>query len=263
MDNVRQLKLLVNGNHIAKENRIRFRGKTAMTLRPDMWQVDIFNLKATGRGALQTADRMTVCGTDDSMLADGKIQEIYSHTDDGQRITTIILADGMDFWSSTVSFGLGGKNTAHETIRTLVARCSSPVAIVDIQADNVRFQRGQAFHGRTVNYLDALAKSLQARAYYTRNALHIAAKDIANTVIDLTKDGLILSRSESDGLCIARISEMRGYSVGQLVQLPETAVKYRLLSQSFFADTQDGLWQTELVMVNENKILYGEEWGGG
>ena len=234
-----------------------------MSLRPDTWEIDIYFLTEEDDAILDAAATLTVVGEDDSVLASGKIEEVYTHIDGGKEITSVMIVDGMAFWSSTVSFSLAKGNSIQDAIKAVARNCSAPADIATIQAVDKKLLRGQAFHGKTVGYISTLAKSINARAYFVRNGLYVVGKNVATDTIELDVDDLSLGVARSEGAVIIRLRMMRGYPVGILVTMPGESSKYRLLCQSVHADNRRGAWRTELILVNEDEILTEDDWGGG
>ena len=263
MDRIRELHLLVDGREIAQNTRMRLRGRSTMTLRPDVWELTVIGITDQTIAAIENAELIEVEGNDLSLLCRGQVEEVYTHSENGKIETTVMISDGMDFWLSTVNLAMAGGNSVKDTIRYLVSRCTAPVPITAMQSKDATFSRGQAFHGRTAGYVATLAKSVKARAFFTRGNLAIMTMNIANDTVLLSEDDISGIVSRANGACIVKLAEMRGFPIGQLVQLPNDAEKYRLLCQSIDADSYQGVWQTELIMVEEKKIATGDDWGGG
>lgn len=259
---IRQLSAFVDEVQIAIDQRIRLKGRGTISLKPDLWLVDIFELGRDDYDRLQDGKEIKIVGEDDSVLCEGKIDEVYVHTDDGKEITTITVADGIDFWESFINLSFGGGNDVDKTIRYIVSRCSAPVKISNIIAKKQVIVRGQVFQGRTVNYVRDLAKSVNARAFLTRNSLSILDHRVQSATIDMTSGDEIASMAYSNGVVVARLTLMKGYQIGQLVLLPDTISKYRLICQSVDADNFKGNWQTELIMLDDDMIT-DSDWSGG
>lgn len=264
MEELREMSLFADGVRIAEDSRMRIRGRATMSLRPDLWELNIFSPPSDALAAIHDAKQLMVEGEEMSTIACGQIEEIYTHQEGDKNITTVILSDGMDFWSSTVSVALAKGNTVYETIRTLVAKCTAPAPIVSLQASDAYFFRGQTFHGKTVNYISDLAKSIQARAFFVRGGLHFAVKGAGTEKIVLRESDLMNDISEANGAYVVQLAGMKGYPIGQIVEFRElTASRFRLLCQSIEADNYEGPWKSELIMVDESKVKSGDDWGGG
>ena len=263
MDELRSLSVLADGSPIAENRRIRLRGRTVMGLRPDAWEVDVYFLSEEDAATLHEAKDVSVLGEDDSLLASGRVEETFTHLEDGKLITTIMVTKGMDFWRSTVSISVAKGNTVQDTIQTLCRNGSCPVSVAAMQAKNATFFRGQTFHGRTADYVATLAKSIDARAYYVRGGLYIMSRNAATDSITLEEEDTAMGVARLDGAAVARLTKMRGYTIGAWIMLPGEATRYRLLCQSVDADNYKGSWRTELILVNEDRIETPDDWGGG
>ena len=259
---LRRLSVFIDGVQIADGLRIRLKGRATISLKPDLWVADIFELTQEDYDRLQDGNEIQITGEDDSVLCQGKIDEVYVHTEEDKEITSVTVADGIDFWESVVSLSLGGGNDAEKTIRYIVSRSSSPVKISNIIAKNQTLVRGQVFQGRTVNYVRDLSKSINARAFITRNSLSVLDHRVPSTVIDMTSGDEIASAAYSNGVIVVRLTVMKGYQIGQIVLLPDTISKYRLICQSVDADNLKGSWQTELILLDDDMIT-DSDWSGG
>ena len=263
MGELRDLSLYADGVQIAEGSRMRLKGRMTMSLRPDLWELNVHQIPDDALAALYDAKKIAVRGQEGSLLAMGQVEEIYTHDEDGKYIATVLIADGTDFWTSTVSVSLAGKNSVLDAVRMLAVRCSCPVPVVHIYAKDMSLFRGQTFHGRTAGYISDLAKSLDARAYFTRGGLYLVTRGVASSEIVLSEDDIIGGVSEADGACFVRLAKMQGYDIGHIVRLPGRAAKYRLLCQTVEADNYQGAWRTELILINEDRIETGDDWGGG
>lgn len=264
MEELRSMAIFADGVQVAQEHRMHLRGRSTMSLRPDLWELQIHNASSRALAAIYDAEELLVEGEEMSAVCRGRIEEIYPHTEDGKDITTVIISDGAAFWDATVSLSLAKNNSVHDAIRAVASRCTRPVPVHKIQAKNVVLPRGQVFHGRAADCIASLAKSVSARAFFVRGSLHVMGKCSSSETISLHREDLLSNVMEANGAYIARLASLKGYSIGQTVYFPDySAAKYRLLCQSVDADNYEGVWKTELIMVDESKILTGDDWGGG
>lgn len=262
MEELRELSVHVDGVQIAKGLRMTLKGRSTMCLRPDYWILNIYNLSGFAEHQVRNAKEIIVCGLGKSELCRGSVEDIYRHSEGVKDITTIAICDGGKFWDSSISISLASGNKISQTVRTIISRCSSPIKMVSYQANDGLLSRGQVFHGKTVKYVSDLAKSVFARAFLTRGAIGIFGKGKAASVIRIKPESGLLEISRTNNAVIARMGVVQGFAVGQLVEIPEDAKRYRLICQSIDADNHDGVWQTELLMADESQMT-DEEWSGG
>ena len=264
MVDLRPMSLYANGVKIVDQRRMRLRGRTTMNLRPDMWELTLFMLTDEEKASVQSATMLSVEGEEQSTLCSGKIDEVFTHLDNGKDLTTVIITDGMDFYTSSVSLSLSAGVSLQQTVRTLASRCSSPVPVTVACSRDMPLYRGQAFHGKTVEYIDPLAKSLAARAYYSRGGLYVISRGMDSDPIIFRDGDLKQGLFVANGAYVVEPVQMKGYAIGRLVAVPDyTATKFRLLAQTVEADNYDGPWKTELIMIDEKQMMTNEDWGGG
>lgn len=262
LDELRKLYVYADGTRIAEDCRVRVRGRSTMSLIPDIWEIDLFNITPESMAYLKTSERITARGEDDSALVYGEIDEVYTHAEEANDVTTVVVTDGASFWESVISLSIASGNEIESTIRAIVSRCSSPIQIVSFRARSTKLLRGQTFMGRAAEYVRILSRSIGARAYIVKNALGIVQKGASTTVVDITDDDLPEGVSEANGAFVLRMEKMIGYPVGQLMTINGSTTKYRIVVQSVDLDNFGGSWRNELIVVDEGKILDGE-WGGG
>lgn len=261
----RILRSYADGERIADGMRMSFRGRQNMSIRPDFFELNIYNLSGADFAILNKAKEITVKGPNGSSLCTGKIEEIYRHVDSGKEITTVFISDGLDFWGAMISLSVAKGNRTEGVIRRIVNGCTSPIGIASYLAREAVSLRGQAFYGRAADYVATLAQSVGARAFVVRNTLNIVEKGRYSMSVSINEADMPDGISEANGAYIVRLREPVAYPVGQMAKIGNRAAEYRIISQTFEADTQQGAWTTSLILIDEEKMSErdGNEWGGG
>ena len=251
----RPLKLKVDGAGIAENLRIRVKGRSNMTLFPDCFLVDINNLSAKELEAVRRAKYLSAVGEDQSTICYGEITDIYLHQEDLAKVTSITVADGKAFWETKVSKSVG----AGASVRSAINSICEGIPVGSFLADDVRMLRGQTFVGRLPDCISTLAKTLNARAYITRGMLHFTQAGKADDPVTIQEKDLTGNPSKASGILILK-TKVKGFPVGIMVRY--NGRMYRLISQTIDADNQSGLWQAELMLLDESELDY-DGMGGG
>lgn len=254
-DEYRPLYLKADGKPIAQELRIRARGQANMTLLPDLFLIDVYNLPGEDLATISLSETISAEDDKGAILCYGEIEDVYSHPEETNTITTIVLVDGKKFWSRNVSKTVGAGSSVRNTLLNIMDGFSLGV----FAASDVRLVRGQTFSGRLPDAVSMLAKTVNARGFYTHGAVYVVQKSQAADILTVNEDDVIDTPSYAEGIVILRVKVL-GYSVGTILNY--NAHPYRLASQKLSADNLSGDWMTELALVDEGSLsAYGMEGG--
>ena len=226
-----------------------------MTLLPDFFLVDIYNLTGTDAYSLKNNKTLTVIGRDGGMLCTGEVDDIYTHLSDTNTITTVSVIDGKSFWESKINKSFGGGTTVETTLRNIISGASMGAFI----ASDVRMIRGQTYNGRLAECVSELAKSVHGRAYITNGTVYVTTKGRSAETVRLSEDDVIVQDDTATGVRMIK-TQVKGFPIGSLIELDGR--KYRLVSQKFDADNFEGPWDTYLILVDEQQISPGGMEGG-
>ena len=243
----RPLILKAGETEIAKGLRFRARGKSTMTLLPDLFIVDIYNLPEEEMAILKQASYMSVLfEKTEETLCYGEIEDIYENQQEANQLTTVVLADGKGFIESKVSKSIG----AGASVRTAMASILSGY-MGSFLASDVRLIRGQTFSGRLSDCVSTLAKAVNARAFFTHGAVVTTAKGQAEDVKSIDDEDIIDDPFFSEGVCIIR-TKIKAYPIGIMIIFD--GKQYRLATQLLDVDNKEGPWKLELTLVDENDL---------
>jgi len=255
LNELRPLKIKVGSKIIAEELRIRVQGSKNMTLLPDFFVVEIYNLGDDDMYTLNNGGKLSVTGQDGGLLCSGEIDDIYTKIVQTNRITSISVVDGKSFWATRINKSFGGGSSVKTTFESIVSGAYRGAFC----ASDVRMTRGQTYTGRVAENVSMLAKSVHGRAYITNGTVYISTKGMAAETITIDESDVINQDDSATGLKIVQVS-VKGYPIGALTVLGRR--KYRLVSQKFSADNYEGPWESHLILVIEEDVSYGGMEGG-
>ena len=251
----RPLVLKADGQQIAAELRIRVRGTANMTLLPDLFLIDIYNISNEERATLDLASTLSAEDEQNACLCYGEIEDVYSHPEETNTITTVVLVDGKKFWDQKIFRTVGGGSGVHETLTEIL----DDGIMGFYAAENPRLFRGQTFSGKLPEAVNMLAKTVNARAFFTHGAVFVAQKGQAENIVTIDESEVLEDPSYAEGVVILKV-KVHGYTVGTIMKWD--GHPYRLASQTINADNQKGSWKTELTLVDEGSLsAYGLEGG--
>ena len=243
---LRPLTVYADDEIIGKNCRKRLKGKTTMSLLPDFYLLDINGLPDTEMAALRYASRVKVVGEDDSIVCTGIVEDIYVHYSDTNEITTVSISDGTSLWDQACNVSIAKGAGVQTTMQTILG--SIPIA--SFMANDTRFLRGQALVGKTAEIISALARSIGARAFFTQSQVHVVSNGKTSSILQLTEEEVISETALATGIYAVK-TKVKGYPVGLLTTLANDERQLRLVSQSIDADSWEGVWTSELLMVDE------------
>jgi hypothetical protein len=255
LNEFRELTAYVGNTEVFKEKRVRVRGKANMTLLPDFFLVEVYNMEDEDRALLETKKELKIIAKDKAVLACGEVEDIYDKQEDMNIISVISLSDGQSFWETRIDRTVGAGACFSQTIRQIIQN----VQMGSYLADDPRFPRAQTFCGRLADIISGIAKGVDARAFISDNVLHVVQKGRSEIIVKITEEDLLEEPRTASGVVILR-TDVKAWPVGMLHEFREK--QHRLVSQEVNADNFSGPWQTELMLADESMLDKGGMGGG-
>lgn len=243
-------------NEIATDLRVRVKGRSNLTLLPDFYTVEIYNISATDESYLRNARTITVKVDRESIVCTGIIEGIYTHEERANTVTTVSVSDGGDFWQKTVNISIGKGASVFDVIRTIV---DGSATIGVFLCEDIRMPRGQVCSGRVAEIVETFARSLHARAYITENVLNLVSKGSVTNTFNLNAEDTIGSLDTMDGVYVLKIKG-RSFSVGDYIGYQ--GKNMRIIARAVSLDSQEGDWDIEISMVEDSMFTIEEMEGG-
>ena len=182
MNQDRSLTVLADGVSAADGCHMRLRGKTTLSLYPDLFLLNIWYLSDDGFYALgNAADLQVYHGSE--LIAFGEIAEVNRREVAEGELTTVSFGPGLSFWESFVSLSVPAGRSASETVRRILAACfptgrsaastGTALPLLNWPGTDPVFIRGQAFHGRAADAVAVVLSAIGARAVLVPAGLQI------------------------------------------------------------------------------------------
>lgn len=247
LNNYRPISVYADGTKIAEELRVRVKGSLNMTLFPDFFSLEMYNLSDADMAVLQDAKKITISGEDEYTICTGEIEDVFVREEGVNTIASVSVVDGKSFWMTKVSKTLGGGAEIEATITNLVQN----VKFGGFFATNKRIIRGQTYTGRLADNISMLAKSASGRAFVSKGVLYIIQKGKASETVVVEPGDVINDFSYAKGSKILK-TVAKGYPIGAIVRYGGR--DYRLVSQKFDLDNYKGDWASNIIIVDEQDI---------
>lgn len=251
----RPLQLFADGTQIADGYRFRAHGKGSMTLLPDLYLVDIYNLPEDDMAVLKRSSTLSVKHETIGVLCYGDIDDIYTYQQEANDITTVVVVDGKRFSELRVSKSIG----PGASVRTAMASIIPSGYMGSFLASDTRLIRGQTFSGRLADCVSTLARAVNARAFLVHGAVIVVAKGQAEQKPVLEEEDVIDTPEYAEGTIVIR-AHIVSISIGHLVNYGGRLL--RLVAQSIDVDNLDGPWKMQLTLVNESSLSASGMEGG-
>ena len=245
----RPMAVYADNVEVAKDLRKYLRGKTTMSLLPDFYILDISGMSDEDYQYVKFCTIIKVVGEDKSILCLGKIRNIYRQQNDMNELTTISIADGMDFYNSLANASIGRGASIRNTLISVLG--GFPLA--SYLADDARLTRGQVYLDRLPDVVSMLARSVRARAFFTQSQVHVVKHKATSSVLFIPDKEIIENPGLTNGVCVVK-TKVKGYPVGLMTQLEGSEKQYRLVMQSLDADCWVGEWNSELTLIDEDAV---------
>ena len=254
---LRPMKIYAGEEQIGEKCRKYLRGKTTMSLLPDFYLLDIHGLPDSELTALRYTDKLRVVGENDSVICSGKVEDIYIHYTDTNEIVTVSIADGTELWDKNVSLSVA----KGASVLTTMSKVLGNVPVASFLAEDKRFLRGQAMVGKAPELVSVLARSVDARAFYTQSQVHVVSSGRTSSILEVTEKEILSETAIATGVYAVK-TKVKGYPIGLIAMIEGDNRRMRLVSQSIDGDSWEGVWYSELLFIDED-IFGASGMGGG
>ena len=168
----RSLTVLADDQPVTDGCHLRLRGKTTLSLYPDLFLMEIWLLSDAWFYALGNASELQVYHGSE-LIAFGEISEVARREVAEGELTTVSFGAGLSFWNSFVTLSVPSGSIASETIRRILTASSSDLRLLNWPGADPVFSRGQAFHGRAAEVVETVLSSARAKAVINAAGLQI------------------------------------------------------------------------------------------
>ena len=125
----RSLSLLADGAPVSGFRRAWLTGRDALGLMPMPFVLRVWNLSEDGYYTLRSAKQLSVLHGD-SVLAAGKVSDVYRRIVLEGTVTEVIFSAGLDLWEAKVSLSVEAGTSVSETVRRILAASGTEIPLL-------------------------------------------------------------------------------------------------------------------------------------
>jgi len=242
----RDLRLFADGMEIAQGCRLTLTAGSALTLRPALHHLAVYDLSESSAALLSGVHRIEI-RSGSSVIASGELSDELTRVSSGKRIIDLVFSPGLSLWQSSVSLSVPGGTRVSDTIRSLLSASASSLSLAAFAAEDRPMARPQTFFGRTCDALALLADTAEADIWVSSAGACVSGRSFDNPSYVLT-DSDLLSAPVLTGNRLLVTTAMMGWLIGSFarVEWQGSAWKGRIVSSLIQADNKDGPWKSEL-----------------
>ncbi|MBQ6515231.1 MAG: hypothetical protein IJI09_10980, partial [Clostridia bacterium] len=143
----RSLSVFADGQPVNGFRHAYLTGRDALGLYPMPFTLRLWNLADSDYHALCAAKNLSV-HHDDSILAYGKISDVYLQIVPEGKITEVVFAAGLGLWETPVSLSVEAGVSVSGTVRQILSASGTGIPLLSFPGEDPVRSRGQAFCGR-------------------------------------------------------------------------------------------------------------------
>ena len=245
----RSLSVFADGQPVNGFRHAYLTGRDALGLYPMPFTLRLWNLADSDYHALCAAKNLSV-HHDDSILAYGKISDVYLQIVPEGKITEVVFAAGLGLWETPVSLSVEAGVSVSGTVRQILSASGTGIPLLSFPGEDPVRSRGQAFYGRAAECIEEALMAAGARGYLTESGLCVVPAEGLPVSMDLSSADLLSDPVFVGNRQLLLRTRITGWPLGKHVSVNWKGVQIRGLvtERSVDADNMEGNWQSELLM---------------
>ena len=245
----RSLSVFADGQPVNGFRHAYLTGRDALGLYPMPFTLRLWNLADSDYHALCAAKNLSV-HHDDSILAYGKISDVYLQIVPEGKITEVVFAAGLGLWEMPVSLSVEAGVSVSGTVCQILSASGTGIPLLSFPGEDPVRSRGQAFYGRAAECIEEALTAAGARGYLTESGLCVVPAEGLPVSMDLSSADLLSDPVFVGNRQMLLRTRITGWPLGKQVSVNWKGVQIRGLvtERSVDADNMEGNWQSELLM---------------
>ena len=245
----RSLSVFADGLPVTGFRHAYLSGRDALGLYPMPFTLRLWNLADSDYHALCAAKNLSV-HHDDSILAYGKISDVYLQIVPEGKITEVVFAAGLGLWETPVSLSVEAGVSVSGTVRQILSASGTGIPLLSFPGEDPVRSRGQAYYGRAAECIEEALMAAGARGYLTESGLCVVPAEGLPVSMDLSSADLLSDPVFVGNRQMLLRTRITGWPLGKQVSVNWKGVQIRGLvtERSVDADNMEGNWQSELLM---------------
>ena len=245
----RALSVLADGTALTGFRRACLTGRDALGLYPMPFTLRLWNLAESDYLALRAAKSLSV-RHEDSVLASGKVSDVYLRIVPEGKITEVVFAAGLGLWETPVSLSVEAGVSVSDTVRRILSASGTGIPLLSFPGDDPVRSRAQAFYGRASECVEEALSAAGARGYLTESGLCIVPAEGLPVSMELSSADLLSDPvSVGSGQLLLR-TRITGWPLGKTVRVKwkDGSREGLVLERSVEADNLEGKWESEMLI---------------
>ena len=245
----RALSVYADGEALTGFRHAHLTGRDALGLYPMPFTLRLWNLADSDYHMLRAAGRISVMH-EQSVLAAGRISEVYMRLVPEGKITEVVFAAGLGLWETPVSLSVEAGVPVSETVRRILSAGGTGIPLLSFPGEDPVRSRAQAFCGRAAECIEEALSAAGARAYLTESGLCVVPAEGLPVSMELSPADLLSDPvSVGSGQLLLR-TRITGWPLGKTVRVKwkDGSREGLVLERSVDADNLEGKWESEMLI---------------
>ena len=246
----RALSVYADGKALTGFRHVHLTGRDALGLYPMPFTLRLWNLADSDYHLLRAAVGISVMHGQ-SVLAAGRISDVYMRLVPEGKITEVVFAAGLGLWEAPVSLSVEAGVSVSETVRRILSAGGTGIPLLSFPGEDPVRSRGQAFYGRAAECIEEALSAAGARAYLTESGLCVVPAEGLPVSMELSSADLL-----SDPVCVGNgqlllRTRITGWPLGKGIRAKwkDGSGSGLVLERSVDADNLEGKWESELLIA--------------
>ena len=249
----RALSVYADGKALVGFRHAYLSGRDALGLYPMPFTLRLWNLADSDYHALCAAKNLSV-RHDDSILASGKISDVYLSLVPEGKITEVVFAAGLGLWETPVSLSVEAGVSVSGTVRQILSASGTGIPLLSFPGEDPVRSRGQAFYGRAAECIEEALMAAGARGYLTESGLCVVPAEGLPVSMDLSSADLLSDPVFVGNRQMLLRTRITGWPLGKGVRVKwkDGSQEGLVLERSVNADNLEGKWESEMLVEKRN-----------
>jgi hypothetical protein len=246
----RALSVYADGKALVGFRRVYLSGRDALGLYPMPFTLRLWNLADSDYHLLRAAGSISVMN-EQSVLAAGRVSDVYLRIVPEGKITEVVFAAGLGLWETPVSLSVEVGVSVSDTVRRILSASGTGIPLLSFPGPDPLRSRGQAFYGRAAECIEEALSTAGARGYLTESGLCVVPAEGLPVSMELSSADLL-----SDPVCVGNgqlllRTRITGWPLGKGIRVKwkDGSRSGLVLERSVDADNLEGKWESELLIA--------------
>ena len=245
----RSLSVCADGLPLTGFRHAYLSGRDSLGLYPMPFILRLWNLSDSDYHALRAAKELSV-RQEDSVLASGRVSDVYLRTVPEGKITEVVFAAWLGLWEAPVSLSVEAGASVSDTVRRILEAGGTGIPLLSFPGEDPVRSRGQAFYGRAAECIEEALSAAGARGYLTESGLCVVPAECLPVSMELSSADLLSDPVFVGNRQLLLRTRITGWPLGKAVRVrwKDGSQEGLVLERSVDADNLEGKWESELLV---------------